>query len=66
MLWWRYWLGRRARPSSPLGGRNRRLSALLGGGGERQRHRGWAAVPEEPAYVSEGDLDLLGVRLPRV
>jgi len=48
------------------GGRNRRLGVLLGSGSERQCRRGRAVLPEEPAYVSERDLDLLGVRLPRV
>ena len=48
------------------GGRNRRFGALLGGGSERLRRRGRAVLPEEPANVSECDLDLLRVRLPRV
>src|SRR6516165_10496401 len=48
------------------GGRNRRLRVLLGSGSERQCRRGRPVLPEEPAYVSERDLDLLGVRLPRV
>ena len=46
--------------------RNRRLGVLLGSGSERLCRRGRAVLPEEPAYVSERDLDLLGVRLPRV
>src|SRR4051812_30714379 len=66
MLWRCYWPGRRARPSASLGGRNRRLGVLLGSGSERLRRSGRAVLPEEPAYVSERDLDLLGVRLPRV
>ena len=48
------------------GGRNRRLGGLFGSGSERLCRRGRAVLPEEPAYVSERDLDLLGVRLPRV
>ena len=63
MLWRRYWPGRRARL---LASRDRRLGVLLGSGSERQCRRGRAVLPEEPAYVSERDLDLLGVRLPRV
>ena len=66
MLWRRYWRGRRARPSASLGGRNRGLGVLFGSGSERLRRRSRAVLPEKPPYVSERDLDLLGVRLPRV
>jgi hypothetical protein len=47
-------------------GRDRRLGGLLGSGSERLRRRGRAVRPEETAYLSERDLDLLGVRLSRV
>ena len=66
MLWRCYWPGRRVRASASLGGRKRRLGLLLGSGSERLRRRDRAVLPKERAYVSERDLDLLGVHLPRV
>jgi hypothetical protein len=67
MLWRCY---RRGTPGTCLGRRPWRrtggLGVLLGSGSEKLRRRRRAVLPEEPAHVPERDLDLLGVRLPRV